>query len=169
MDRIGLLDQMRDNWPGRIEEPRIRLLERKTREFTKDEIELAVDTMLEECTYPPTVKDAVAACRKARTSLRHRKERDARDKKFQPGDVVDGQRTLTPRQAMAELARMRKEHPEAFREGPVPACNPADREKSRKRFEMMGHRIYVAGLRKCVSWDRELSLSGDLASQKEMF
>ncbi len=168
MNRFGILDQLRDNWPRTIENARIVLLERKTREFTLDQISSAVDTVLEECQYAPTVRDMVEACKKAqRASMA--KDRARANRKPVPGDVVDGFKTLTPAEAKSELERMRAEHPEAFRGNSVAPCNPYDKEATAKRFELVGHRIYVKALQKCVSLDPGIQLEPRRAKQEDLF
>ena len=114
MNRFGILDQLRDNWPRQFEQPRISLLESKTREFSLKELAEAVDTVLVECQYAPTVKDMVAACKKARSALRRGAEIKDSYSNYSPGDLVHGEKTLTANEALSEYKRIESDFPEAF-------------------------------------------------------
>jgi hypothetical protein len=165
MDRFGILGRLQANWPGKYSMDRVQFLERELRKFSNEILMEGVTEVLRTAEFPPTVKVLHSACAK----LVKQRERNSSGAKFhRPGDVIDGQRTLTPDEAREELVRVRKDFPEAF------TLIPPDRHggdaTGTERLDIVVTRIYVKALQKCAALapDQSVSISSP-TTQTELF
>lgn len=151
MDRFGILDQMRDNWPGRLDMPQVQLLERKTRYVDDSILEEAVDIVMDTCRFPPLVKDMHRAIAEARSKQKARSRNSAK-KKHRPGDEVDGVATLTPDEAKGELERILEQYPEAWDPAHlrIKLGTPEERTAT---LQLSLTRLYATALRKLIRLD----------------
>jgi hypothetical protein len=165
MDRFGILGRLQANWPGKYSMDRVQFLERELRNFSNEVLHEAVTVVLRTAEFPPTVKVIHSACSKI---VQQRERNSMGSKSHRPGDVIDGQRTLTPAEARDELIRIREEFPEAF------TLIPPDRHggdaTGTERLDIVVTRIYVKALQKCAALapDQSVSISSP-TTQTELF
>jgi len=151
--RFGILDRLRDNWPGQFDHPRIAFIEKELRDFDDEILNIAVTHVIRTETFPPKLAAFFAKCREIKQA--HTKEEKAR--KPVPGDVVDGEKTLTPLEALEELKKMKTKVPEAFDHRiKVPQSD------FKKKIETLCNRWYVMALHTCVAWDPSIKVPSDL-------
>mgnify|MGYP003652208533 CR=1 FL=1 len=147
MDRFGPLSRLQSNWPGKYSMDRQSFMERELRDFEVDILGEAVTEVLRTCEWPPTVRHLHSAC----SRISARKETNKEGRTFFPGDVVDGEKTLTPSEAKIELERMRKEYPEAFNYTAYSASGSDHASSS--SIEIVVTSIYIGALRRCIKLD----------------
>jgi hypothetical protein len=163
MNRFPVLEQLQDNWPGRIEYGRIQFYEKKLRDVSDEHLVAAIEIILDTCEYPPKIKELREACRKA-AAASERAER--RQRRFKPGDTIRGQPTFTPQGAKDELERLHEEWPDAFRPAPdiVQMSSPGQRLRT---LQLDVTRLMVSSLRKCARLDPDNSIVA--ATQHDLF
>jgi hypothetical protein len=149
-DRRWVLGKLVDNWPNRFTPARLAFIGRELEGFASDDLLAGVTHVLRTCQYPPTVAELHGACSQAKRRRESRAE--PRKAKLMPGDIVNGEQTLTVDECKAELERMRKDHPEAFRLRGVRSRGRDMGDHERKaNLEMLCHKLYIAALRKAIA------------------
>lgn len=157
--RFGILDRLRDNWPGQFDPGRVSFLEKELRDFDDDTLNEAVTLVLREEKFPPKLADFFSRCRE----IQKKQGRAKKEKGFVPGDIINGEKTLTPSEALAELKKIKEEYPEAFDHNvEVPEGEMAG------RFSAFAVRWYVLALHKCIAWDPKIEVPDDLKIRRKV-
>lgn len=164
------------SWGDKVlPEHRIQAMDTRLRraKFTDEEIDRGVDWLLDNHGASiPVYSDLRKACLQAR---RHIRVRDLdRKKRYRPGDTIDGQATMTPAEAAAQLARLEAEYPHCFDGSPEPEmprtaasqASEAGRAKVRAHLEYRVTRFCAQALRRCANLDPHVYIE---PTQAEMF
>lgn len=150
MDRFSILSRLQDNWPGKFHMSRLQFIEKELRTFSNEAMVDGITIALRTAEFPPTVAFLYASCSKAKQHLA--RKADAASPGYCPGDIIDGQQTFTPQEALIELQRMREEYPDAFVFVPDhPKAGKTPKAVEKYGLEMAITRIYIKALKKCIA------------------
>jgi len=166
MNRFEMINKLNGNWKDYFGQKQIRTMAERTRKFDDEVLRNAIEWLIDNHTgYPPKAADLRNACFQEQKRL-HLSGRDDGAVHL-PGDVVDGERTFTPLEAMHELERIRREFPEAF--APRPPKPLYGSAMTKEYMETLFNRIYVSGLRRAMAHDPTLTLTDEEGQQELEF
>jgi len=166
VSRFEIVAQLMMNWGRVFDNERIGFFVRRLNSFTDEELSMGMDILFDSQKGIPDLSDIRRCCFIARGEIKAREKSRLQNRKFRPGDVVDGLMTLTPAEAANELRRLEREYPDWMMRPKKLPSSAFGEGNSIARKEYLQHaitQIVATGLRRCAALDPNVKIEAKQA------